>query len=1164
MPIFDESDESRAGGATQMMRAPTGAPQPAEPPPPPGWGDIFGAAWRDSPLYSVGSALGERPEYAPEPGYDPVPGIMGTRYEGFADRFLGDVSPLQTERTKAAIDQELHDSDTWDRSGIAGKAAIFAGGFIDPALALLPEARAAEAGIGLGTRFLRAGAAGAAYATAYEGEMALSHPESMGQAAEHIASNTLLMGVLGGAIGHLTAPETARAVKGLDETRADIRANIAPAVDATGKPVELPPIPPTVQPSKPALAADLSAAESDKRTMELSRIGLPTGVQEAMRKVPGGGAAIDATTAAFMHMSPTLRIFSSDSIEARRAAGDLAETGLRFTQAEEGVPSAQGGISLWRLNRMQQTAFKMETNQALTDEFLKYRGETSRARTELSDFTGRKPEDKLSWSQFKERVTLAGYNGYTDAIPEVAVAATRLRDRTLNPVGDWLETIKDREGNPLLSANRGPPAGDPSWFPRRWNPLALASRYNDALHTFSDWLTTEQLRKQGIRERLRGLRANRDLLPPDVASTRYRSLQSEIEEQIKGWGGKTTDEALAALKKRAVREEGRAEGGPSLKEADHAVDLAVDRILANESIDRSPQDISSLAAEIIDRIRSSPDGRLPYDAPSGGIRIGPPGKGNELRGSLNARDFAIPSAMVKDFLELDAERVMAAHLRTVIPDGHLVERFGDVDMTENFRKINEDYTRLREGKNESQLRAIDRQQQAVIRDVAALRDRIRGTYGWSRGADHPQLARVANAVRNWNFLTDLNSSVINRFIDPINALARHSLLDVFGDAYLPMIKAWSQIDKTQWKAAKQSMHDLGVGVDTALGHIQHQYDDVFDDYLPGNKFERGLREAVNQSMRINLHGPWTDHWKTVGGVVAQAELLRTAGRVAGGTATKKDIANLANAGIELPMAERIWNQFSKEGGGQTFGKATHIPNTGSWADSGARQAFSASVARDADMSVLQPGLEKPLWLSDPILSLAGQYRSFIAAAYEKIFIANLQRMDAITLQHTLAALSMGTLSYAAYSWIAGRPLSDNPADWVKEAVSRSALFAWLSEAASMAGKLSGGAADPWRLAGAGRPLSRTADIDALGELLGPTASKVQGIAKAASHGLISDKYGRTAWTARDTHNMRVLLPLQNHFLWRRPLDAVEDNFNSAIGIRPMNRTPSWAGPGSLQ
>jgi hypothetical protein len=109
----------------------------------------------------------------------------------------------------------------------------------------------------------------------------------------------------------------------------------------------------------------------------------------------------------------------------------------------------------------------------------------------------------------------------------------------------------------------------------------------------------------------------------------------------------------------------------------------------------------------------------------------------------------------------------------------------------------------------------------------------------------------------------------------------------------------------------------------------------------------------------------------------------------------------------------------------------------------------------------------------------------------------------------------------------------------------------------MAGKMTGGAADPYRLIGSGHPLSRTADIDALGELLGPTASKIQGIAKAASHGLISDKYGRTAWTAHDTHNMRVLFPLQNHFLWRRPLDAVEDGFNSAIGVKPMNRTPTW-------
>jgi hypothetical protein len=207
------------------------------------------------------------------------------------------------------------------------------------------------------------------------------------------------------------------------------------------------------------------------------------------------------------------------------------------------------------------------------------------------------------------------------------------------------------------------------------------------------------------------------------------------------------------------------------------------------------------------------------------------------------------------------------------------------------------------------------------------------------------------------------------------------------------------------------------------------------------------------------------------------------------------------------------------------------------------------------MAVLTPGAEKPLWMSGPVVSLLGQYKSFVAAAHEKVLISNLQQMDARTLQGLVASLGMGMLSYRAYTLWSGAPTSERPQDWIKEGISRSAILGWFSEINSMQAKFTGGKTDIFRAIGADKPLSRRQSNGALSELLGPTYAKLEGIAGGindASHG---------TWTAMDTHKLRQAIFLQNLFAVRRLFDAAEDGFNENLGIKPLNRT-DW--PGATQ
>ena len=111
----------------------------------------------------------------------------------------------------------------------------------------------------------------------------------------------------------------------------------------------------------------------------------------------------------------------------------------------------------------------------------------------------------------------------------------------------------------------------------------------------------------------------------------------------------------------------------------------------------------------------------------------------------------------------------------------------------------------------------------------------------------------------------------------------------------------------------------------------------------------------------------------------------------------------------------------------------------------------------------------------------------------------------------------------------------------------------------MQAKFTGGATDMYRAIGADHPLSRRASNSALSEMLGPTYSRLEGMA-----GGVNDAFHGT-WTAMDTHKFRQAIWLQNLFAVRRLLDAAEDGFNEHLGIMPLNRNPAaWPSVPAIQ
>jgi hypothetical protein len=769
-----------------------------------------------------------------------------------------------------------------------------------------------------------------------------------------------------------------------------------------------------------------------------------------------------------------------------------------------------------------------------------------RLRSRIEDFTGR-GDGKMPFAEFKKEVSIALQSGDQHAVPQVAQAAQFIRAKLFTP---WASRAEDA----IEGFGKIEPAAGEGYFPHVWNKEIIRARRPEFTNRLVEKYTADQTTKRGIQDSLVKLSDDLKKLRDEVekaktpeakadAALRHDAIREKIEAELGRWDGKSAAEAKAALKAReaadAARTPEQKAKKPRIESADPAIDRAVKKIIESDR-DLSIQELRDQAAQTVDRILGSPDGRLPYDIATGGPRIGHQ-REPMPRGALAGRSLNVTNAWARDWIENDVEHVVATHLRTVVPDVLLSERFGDVEMTQSFRKIEDAYSKLIDAtKGEKERVRLGKERDAVIRDVAAVRDRVRGVYGWS--PELANMARIANAAKAVNNLTSMGSSALSSLPDMAGVVFRYGITTAIRDGWAPFFKGLTSSTE-EWGKFKSQMRAIGIGVETAINARQHSLDDVVDVYRPQSRVERVLQGASDKFFIANLLAPLTDAQKLIASHAAVSEIIRAARAVVEGKATKRQIGNLAESGIDAQMAGRIWREFGELKRGEIT-DGVHLPNTADWKDRAAADALNGAVAREVDIAVVTPGQEKPLWMSKPVISILGQFKTFSAAATERILVANLQRRDAAALSGLVFSVGLGMLTYKINSFFGGQKTSDRPQDWFKEGISRSGLLGWFEEGNALASKATRGSADIYRTIGADKPLSRFASRSAADMLLGPTWGKIESIPK------ITGALSSGEWAASDTSAVRRLLPAQNLFWLRGLLNKVEESANAAAGVPP--------------
>ena len=143
-----------------------------------------------------------------------------------------------------------------------------------------------------------------------------------------------------------------------------------------------------------------------------------------LKAIPYAGPGAQAVGNVLNKFSPTLRVFSSDSIVAKRAMADMAETPLLFEDNAKGIPTTHGGPPLDRLIKTQSRQLMMATNDHLEKAFVAYRYGSTPPRFPMQqagiEDVRKIAGGKMSFSQFKAAVSEALYSGDVHAVPQVA------------------------------------------------------------------------------------------------------------------------------------------------------------------------------------------------------------------------------------------------------------------------------------------------------------------------------------------------------------------------------------------------------------------------------------------------------------------------------------------------------------------------------------------------------------------------------------------------------------------------------------------------------------------------------------------------------------------------------------------------------------------------
>ena len=538
-----------------------------------------------------------------------------------------------------------------------------------------------------------------------------------------------------------------------------------------------------------------------------------------------------------------------------------------------------------------------------------------------------------------------------------------------------------------------------------------------------------------------------------------------------------------------------------------------------------PQDYNELARQIAQRIMGTPDGRLPYDWKIG---EGSQRQGNvksvnyALRGPLKSRVFTIDDADIEEFLVNDIELLASRYIQQTSTDIELQKAFDSVDLTAEKKKLDDWYLEKMDNPKltDKQRLDLDKKRQKDLADITGMLERMRGVYSLPSDS---VWSRIGRSARDLNYLRFMGGVTISSLPDIMRVVMAEGFTKTMTRGLKPLIA-----NTKAFNIAKEELQAYGIGVD-AIGGVTGKSEIIADiaNYTQGGTaIERGLRSAADKFGKINILDYWTGGMKQLHAVTMQ-------NRIFDDLEKGKYDKRLGRLGISKDNADAMYQQVRKHG---KKVDGVWITNAGNWDSPDLAQMYGAAMRKESDRVIVIPGQEKPLFMSNEMGQVIGQFRSFVFSSTQRVLIAGLQNQDHNALGGAFSLISMGMFVYYIKQLERGQPLSDDPKAWVMEGIDRSGAAGILSEANMMIEKVSGNTIGMRSLLDIDAPSSKFVAHSISQSFLGPTFGSLltdtfKALNSATSEGELTES---------DIRNIRRMMPYNNLTGFRKAVDALEE------------------------
>lgn len=1070
---------------------------------------------------SLGSFIATAPfsQFDKVDGYNPFDNDAADLkgYEDYADSFIDSGSPDETRAIKQRIDQQMQDRQYLSETGGAGTISSLAMGLIDPinlASMFVPAGAVVRGGEVAATagRFALANAVGG-----IASEAALSATQetrTLEESAANVAVDAMVGGILGAGAQLLASAGQRTAVS--QAVSSNLRGNDSPQ--------------------------SIGAAQVFNTTLDqeqLAGVGL---INKTLSVNPGG------------------RLAQSPSRASRAINQQLAENNYFFAKNDEGLATFTAAETKIK----QYDAMLYKQMESTKDAYQAYSKNIRAA--------GGK---RMNFVDFNEAVGMAMRRGDQSDIPEVAQAAAQIRpmfeatkvrmqelgilpedvdvstaqsylpriykfdkilsDRTefRERIANWIQGISAKGADAASARIEKIDSGLSAAAEAEPRAKALA----DEIAAAESWSgrKTELMDEVGNRTKLIGQEQDltarlekQQAQQAQLATAKNQKLITRLNKEVSDLRTKLDDVARAKEELPTLQRhlelldnprKHRSELRKLQKKANSTTRLNASRertLKAMEPLSR--EEAEDAADEIVNKIIGAPSGLVPAQLL--------PEKIIGRAGFTKSRSLLIPDERIEDFLESDINHVMESYLRQVGPEIELTAQFGSKDMGEQIRQVSEEYTQLiKDAKTPKERAKLEKQREADLRDIEAMRDRLIGTYGAPKDP-RSFFVRAGRVARNVNFLRLLGGMTISAATDLMRPVMQHGL----SKSLRPMGAMLRNMAAV--KVATKDLREMAVGLDYVLSTRTKAIADLTDPYSRRSAFERGLNWGTQKFGNWTLMNQWNSSLKSWSGLIVQSRILDNAQLLAAGKEVpQKEVRKLAQIGIDQSMLRRIGEQFAKHGedmDGLLTGHS-HL-----WDDRAVREAFQSAVLKDVDSTVVTPGVgDTPLMMSNEVGKMILQFKTFIFAQHNRVIASGIQQGDASFYLGAMGTIALGAMVYVMKQKLSGRDIDYSPNNLVKEGIDRAGMIGWLSEPLNAVENISGGRFGLGAMFGA-PPVSRFQSRNAIGALLGPTFD-MAGDGAVIANGVLNGEFD-----SKQVHAVRKVMPYQNLWAIAPLLNEVEE------------------------